>query len=62
MPPGLQVELPLNFGNVQVYVMDQYRGFSDHPEIFFLSNLDHKSQPNGKHPDSETLFWHTDGS
>ena len=62
LPPGLQVKLASNFGEVQVHVMDQYHGFENHPEIYLLSNLDIHGNPNGKHPDVGTLFWHTDGS
>lgn len=62
LPPGLQVELARNFGEVQIHVMEQYHGFEDHPEIYLLSNLDENGNPNGKHPDVGTLFWHTDGS
>jgi taurine dioxygenase len=62
LPPATQVALARRFGEVQVHVMNQYHGYADHPEIYVLSNLDEKGQPNGKHPDKGTLFWHTDGS
>ncbi|HWZ74201.1 MAG TPA: TauD/TfdA family dioxygenase [Casimicrobiaceae bacterium] len=61
LPPERQVEFARRFGEVQIHVMDQYHadGF---PELYRLSNLDHQGQPNGKHPDKGTLYWHTDGS
>lgn len=61
LPPASQVALGQRFGEVQVHVMNQYHadGF---PELYFLSNLDHKGEPGGKHPDKGTLAWHTDGS
>ncbi len=61
LPPASQVALGQRFGEVQVHVMNQYHadGF---PELYFLSNLDHKGEPSGKHPDKGTLAWHTDGS
>ncbi len=62
LPPATQVALARRFGEVQVHVMNQYHGYADHPEIYVLSNLDENGQPNGKHPDKGTLFWHTDGS
>lgn len=62
LPPATQVALARRFGEVQVHVMNQYHGYADHPEIYVLSNLDQNGQPNGKHPDKGTLFWHTDGS
>jgi taurine dioxygenase len=62
LPPATQVGLARRFGEVQVHVMNQYHGYADHPEIYVLSNLDENGQPNGKHPDKGTLFWHTDGS
>ena len=42
--------------------MNQYQGYSDHPEIYKLTNMDENGRPNGKHPDKGTLHWHTDGS
>jgi len=62
LPPATQVALARRFGEVQVHVMNQYHGYTDHPEIYVLSNLDESGKPNGKHPDKGTLFWHTDGS
>jgi taurine dioxygenase len=62
LPPATQVALARRFGEVQVHVMNQYHGYADHPEIYVLSNLDQNGQPNGRHPDKGTLFWHTDGS
>ncbi|MEM8644749.1 MAG: TauD/TfdA family dioxygenase [Pseudomonadota bacterium] len=62
LPPATQVALARNFGEVQVHVMNQYHGYADHPEIYKLTNMDEHGQPNGKHPDKGTLFWHTDGS
>ena len=61
LPPGRQVEFARQFGEVQIHVMNQYHadGF---PELYRLSNLDEQGQPNGKHPDKGTLYWHTDGS
>ena len=61
LPPGRQVEFARQFGEVQIHVMNQYHadGF---PELYRLSNLDERGQPNGKHPDKGTLYWHTDGS
>lgn len=61
LPPGNQVALGRRFGEVQVHVMNQYHadGF---PELYFLSNLDEKGRPSGRHPDKGTLAWHTDGS
>jgi taurine dioxygenase len=61
LPPGRQVEFARQFGEVQIHVMNQYHadGF---PELYRLSNLDGQGQPNGKHPDKGTLYWHTDGS
>ena len=32
------------------------------PELYRLSNLDERGNPNGRHPDKGTLAWHTDGS
>ena len=62
LPPALQVRFARNFGEVQVHVMNQYQGYSDYPEIYFLSNLDEDGNPIGAHPDRGTLHWHTDGS
>jgi len=61
LPPGAQVAFARNFGEVQVHVMSMYHadGF---PELYRLSNLDAKGNPDGKHPDKGTLYWHTDGS
>jgi taurine dioxygenase len=62
LPPRAQVALARRFGEVQVHVMNQYHGYPDYPEIYVLSNLDGHGEPNGKHPDRGTLYWHTDGS
>jgi taurine dioxygenase len=62
LPPGAQVAFARRFGDVQVHVMNQYHGYQDYPEIYVLSNLDARGDPNGKHPDRGTLYWHTDGS
>ena len=62
LPPDLQVQFTRSFGKVQVHVMDQYHGYKDHPEIYVLSNLDERGNPNGIHPDQGTLHWHTDCS
>lgn len=61
LSPAKHVELGRRFGEVQVHVMNQYHadGFA---ELYFLSNLDDKGTPSGKHPDKGTLAWHTDGS
>ena len=61
VPPGAQVALARQFGEVQVHVMSMYHadGF---PELYRLSNLDANGNPDGKHPDRGTLYWHTDGS
>ena len=61
VPPASQVAFGQRFGELQVHVMNQYHadGF---PELYRLSNLDEKGNPNGKHPDKGTLIWHTDGS
>jgi taurine dioxygenase len=61
LPPGAQVAFARNFGEVQVHVMSMYHadGF---PELYRLSNLDANGNPDGKHPDKGTLYWHTDGS
>ncbi len=60
LPQATQVAFARRFGDVQVHVMNQYHG--GHPEIYFLSNLDKDGNPNGRHPDKGTLYWHTDGS
>jgi len=61
VPPGRQVAFARHFGEVQIHIMNQYHadGF---PELYRLSNLDEKGNPNGRHPDKGTLSWHTDGS
>ena len=61
VPPGRQVALARNFGEVQIHVMNQYHA-DGYPELYRLSNLDENGKPNGKHPDKGTLEWHTDGS
>jgi taurine dioxygenase len=61
LPPGDQVRFARRFGDVQVHVMNQYHA-DGHPELYRLSNLDERGQPNGRHPDKGTLEWHTDGS
>jgi alpha-ketoglutarate-dependent taurine dioxygenase len=62
LPPATQVAFARRFGEVQVHVMNQYHGYTDHPEIYKLTNMDEQGRPNGKHPDKGTLHWHTDGS
>jgi len=62
LSPAAQVAFARRFGEVQVHVMNQYHGYHDYPEIYVLSNLDAHGNPNGKHPDRGTLYWHTDGS
>lgn len=62
LSPAAQVAFARRFGEVQVHVMNQYHGYRDYPEIYVLSNLDAHGDPNGKHPDRGTLYWHTDGS
>jgi len=62
VPPATQVALARRFGQVQVHVMNQYHGYTDHPEIYVLSNIGEDGKPNGRHPDKGTLYWHTDGS
>ena len=62
LPPATQVAFARRFGEVQVHVMNQYHGYSEHPEIYLLTNLDADGNPNGRHPDKGTLYWHTDGS
>src|SRR4029078_6971607 len=61
LPPARQVAFARRFGEVQIHIMNQYHadGF---PELYRLSNLDEKGNPNGRHPDKGTLEWHTDGS
>jgi taurine dioxygenase len=61
LPPASQVAFARNFGEVQVHVMSMYHadGF---PELYRLSNLDANGNPDGRHPDKGTLYWHTDGS
>lgn len=56
-----QVKFGRRFGEVQIHVMNQYL-VDGHPEIYYLSNLDENGNPNGKHPDRGTMYWHTDGS
>ena len=62
LPPATQVAFARNFGEVQIHVLSQYHGYTEHPEIYMLSNLDKDGKPSGKHPDQGTLYWHTDGS
>lgn len=62
LPPATQVAFARRFGEVQVHVMNQYHGYRDHPEIYLLTNLDADGNPNGRHPDKGTMYWHTDGS
>jgi taurine dioxygenase len=61
VPPAAQVAFARHFGEVQVHVMSMYHadGF---PELYRLSNLDASGNPDGRHPDKGTLYWHTDGS
>ncbi|MEO2031955.1 MAG: TauD/TfdA family dioxygenase [Planctomycetaceae bacterium] len=61
IPPERQLEFGRRFGEPQVHVLNQFhdRRF---PELYVLSNLDEKGQPDGRHPDPGTLYWHTDGS
>jgi len=61
LPPGRQVEFARHFGEVQIHVMNQYH-VEGYPELYFLSNLDERGNPTGRHPDKGTLAWHTDGS
>ena len=61
IPPERQVEFARRFGEVQIHVMNQYHA-NGYPELYFLSNLDENGQPSGKHPDKDTMSWHTDGS
>ena len=62
LPPATQVAFARNFGEVQVHVMSRTYGYTGHPEIYLLSNLDQDGNASGKHPDKGTLYWHTDGS
>jgi len=62
LPPAIQVAFARNFGEVQIHVLSSHYGTKQHPEIYFLSNLDEAGNPSGKHPDKGTLYWHTDGS
>lgn len=62
LPPATQVAFARRFGEVQVHVMNQYHGYAEHPEIYLLTNLDADGNPNGRHPDKGTMYWHTDGS
>ena len=61
LSPAVQVEFAKKFGDVQVHVMNQYHGYG-HPEIYLLTNLSEDGEPNGRHPDKGTMYWHTDGS
>ncbi len=56
LPPATQVAFARNFGEVQVHVLSEHYGYKDHPEIYFLSNLDTDGNPSGKHPDKGTLY------
>ena len=56
-----QIQIAHKFGQVQVHPLDQYL-HADHPEIFYITNLDSAGNPIGRHPDPGTLFWHHDGS
>ena len=60
--PATQVAFAAKFGEVQIHVMNQYLGESDHPELYVLTNLDRSGKPSGRHPDQGTLVWHIDGS
>ena len=63
LPPETQVAFARCFGEVQIHVMNQYHAFGgQHPEIYFLSNLNEHGEPSGAHPDKGTMHWHTDGS
>ena len=59
--PARQVDFGSRFGELQIHVMSQYHQ-SEHPELYFLTNLGPDGEPSGKHPDRGTLAWHTDGS
>ena len=59
LPPATQVAFARRFGEVQVHVMNQYHGYSDHPEIYNLTNMGEDGKPSGAHPDKGTLHWHT---
>jgi taurine dioxygenase len=61
LPPAMQVAFARRFGEVQIHPMSQYHGYG-HKEIYLLHNLDAAGNPNGRHPDLGTLYWHTDGS
>jgi len=61
LPPATQVAFARRFGEVQIHPMAQYR-LPGHPEIYLLHNLDRYGNPNGRHPDLGTLYWHSDGS
>ena len=61
VPPGAQVAFARQFGEVQVHVMSMYHA-DGYPELYRLSNLDAHGNPDGRHPDKGTLYWHTDGS
>jgi taurine dioxygenase len=61
LPAARQVEFGRLFGEPQVHVLNQYHD-RQHPELYLLSNLDQDGQPDGRHPDPGTLYWHTDGS
>jgi taurine dioxygenase len=61
LTPTRHVEFARRFGEVQTHVLNRYH-HDEHPELFFLSNLDERGEPNGQHPDRGTLYWHTDGS
>ena len=50
LPPAAQVAFARQFGEVQVHVMSMYHA-DGHPELFRLSNLDERGEPNGRHPD-----------
>ena len=56
LPQATQVAFARNFGEVQVHVLSEHYGTKNHPEIYFLSNLDADGNPSGKHPDKGTLF------
>lgn len=61
LPPAMQVAFARRFGEVQIHPVSQYHGYG-FKEIYLLQNLDEQGNPNGKHPDLGTLYWHTDGS
>ena len=62
LPPATQVAFARRFGEVQIHVMNQYQKYTEHPEIYMLTNQGADGKPTGKHPDKGTLHWHTDGS